>query len=66
MKELKECAMEALIKYQIGTSVGEILITCNENDEDSYLIAQAKKIIRQRYGVSLPLDYESWKVVKRF
>lgn len=57
--------MEATVRYQIENYIGEIQISCDENDENEHIIAMAKKIVRQKWGVSLPLGYESWKVVKR-
>lgn len=58
--------MLAIIKYQVATYSGEIKVNCNENDEDEYIIAKAKRILIQRYGGSLPFGFECWKVVDRF
>lgn len=58
--------MTAIIKYQIATYSGTIQINCDENDENEYLIAKAKRILTQRAGGSLPFGCESWKVVKRY
>lgn len=55
----------ATVKYQVATYVGEIQINCNENDEDEYIIAKARRIVIQKAGGSLPFGYESWKVVER-
>lgn len=56
--------MIATVKYQVATYSGEVQVNCNENDEDEYIIAKAKRIVTQRAG-SLPFGYESWKVVER-
>jgi len=57
--------MIATVKYQVATYSGEIKVICNENDEEEYIIAKAKRILIQRLGGSLPFGYESWKVVER-
>ena len=44
--------MLAIIKYQVATYSGENKVNCNENDEDKYIIAKAKRILIQRYGGS--------------
>ena len=57
--------MIATVKYQVATYSGEVQVNCNENDEDEYIIAKAKRIVTQRVGGSLPRVYESCKVVER-
>ena len=57
--------MIATVKYQVATYSGEVKVNCDENDEDEYIIAKAKRIVTQRAGGSLPFGYESWKVVER-
>lgn len=57
--------MIATVKYQVATYSGEVQVNCNENDEDDYIIAKAKRIVTQRAGGSLLFGYESWKVVER-
>lgn len=57
--------MIATVKYQVATYSGEVQVNCDENDSDDYIIAKAKRIVRQKAGGSLPLGYESWKVVER-
>jgi len=57
--------MKATVKYQIATYSGEVQVNCNENDEDEYIIAKAKRIVTQRAGGSLPFGYENWKVIGR-
>ena len=57
--------MTATVRYQVATYQGEVIVNCNENDEDEYIIAKAKRIVKQRAGGSLPFCYESWKVVER-
>ncbi len=56
--------MLATVKYQVATYSGEVKVNCSPNDEDNFIIAKAKKILRQSSG-SLPFGYESWKVVNR-
>jgi len=60
-----ENEMIATVRYQVATYSGEVQVNCNENDEDEYIIAKAKKIVTQRAGGSLPFGYESWKVIER-
>ena len=57
--------MIATVKYQVATYSGEVQVNCDENDEDEYIIAKAKRIVTQRSGGSLPFCYQSWKVVER-
>ena len=57
--------MVATVKYQVATYSGEVQVNCNENDEDEYIIAKAKRILT-RAGGFLPFGYESWKVVDRY
>jgi len=61
-----ENEMMATVKYQIATYSGEVQVNCNENDEDEYIIAKAKRIVTQKAGGSLPSGYESWKVIERY
>lgn len=57
--------MIATVKYQIATYFGEVQVNCNDNDENEYIIAKAKRIVTQRAGGSLPFGYESWEVINR-
>lgn len=57
--------MIAIVKYQVATYSGEVQVYCDENDEDEYIIAKARRIVIQKAGGSLPFGYESWKVVER-
>ena len=57
--------MIAVVKYQLATYSGTIRISCKENDEDKFIIAKAKKILRWRTG-GFPLGSESWKIIKRY
>ena len=57
--------MIATVKYQVTTYSGDVQVNCDENDEDEYIIAKAKRIVTQRSGGSLPFGYQSWKVVER-
>jgi len=57
--------MIAVVKYQLATYSGTIRISCKENDEDKFIIAKAKKILRWKTG-GFPLGSESWKIIKRY
>lgn len=57
--------MIATVKYQVAIYSGKVQVNCDENDSDEYIIFKAKRIVTQRAGGSLPLGYESWKVVER-
>lgn len=57
--------MIATVKYQVATYSGEVQVYCDENDEDEYIIAKARRIVIQKAGGFLPFGYESWKVVGR-
>lgn len=57
--------MTATVKYQVATYSGTVRVVCDENEEDEYIIARAKKILRQRSGAPLPYGYEHWKVIDR-
>jgi hypothetical protein len=57
--------MIATVKYQVATYSGEVQVNCDENDDDEFIIARAKRIVTKRSGGSLPFGYESWKVVER-
>jgi len=58
--------MIARVKYQVATYSEEVQVNCDENDSDDYIIAKAKRIVRQRAGGLLPFGYESWRVVERY
>jgi hypothetical protein len=55
--------MNATVKYNIATYSGHITVNCDENDEDEFVIGKAKQQRRNRVG-TLPLGYESWKVIQ--
>ena len=59
-----EKQITATVVYHLATYIGEIEVNCNENDEDDLVIDKAKRILRQKTG-SLPMGYESWKVIRR-
>lgn len=58
--------MTAIVKYQVASYSGEVTVNCDENDENEYIIAKAKRILTQRSGGSLPFGSESWKVIERY
>ena len=57
--------MIATVRYQVATYSGEVRVNCNENDEDEYIIAKAKRIVKQKSWRLAAFGYESWKVVER-
>ena len=61
----KLLTMRATLKYQIATYSGEIEVPCEPDEENEYIIARAKRVLKQKAGGSLPFGYESWKIVKR-
>ncbi len=58
--------MTAIVKYQIATYSGEISVNCEPDEENEYIIARAKRILRNKVGGSFPFGYESWKVIDRY
>ncbi len=56
--------MTAEVEYQIAAYSGTVHVNCNENDEDDFIIAKAKRILKNRVG-SFPMGYENWKVISR-
>lgn len=54
-----------IVKYQVATYSGEIEICCDENDENEYIIAKAKKILKRKSGGNWPFGYESFKIILR-
>ena len=59
--------MIAKVKYQIGTYSGEVDVNCNQADEDEFIIAKAKRVLRQRAGGAflVPMGVELWVVLER-
>lgn len=55
----------ATVEYQVATYKGSVEVMCDENDDEEYIIAKAKRIVINRSGGSLPLGYESWSVSDR-
>ncbi len=60
-------AQTATVKYQIATYTGEVEVYgVDENDDNDHIIARAKaQLRRQGGGCSLPMYYESWKIIER-
>ena len=56
--------MMAKVKYQIDTYAGEIIVNCGPDDEQEYIIARAKKILRNKVG-SFPPGYQNWTIIER-
>jgi hypothetical protein len=54
--------MTVTVKYQVATYSGSVTVNCDENDDNEYIIAQAKRIVRERSGGSLPYGYERWEI----
>jgi hypothetical protein len=57
----------ATVKYQMASYEGEeIVCGVDENDDNDHIIARAKGQMRRRDTMpSMPMYYESWKVVDR-
>lgn len=55
----------ATIKYQIATYSGTVEVNCLENDDNDFIIAQARKKVRRLAGGSLPFGYQSFKIINR-
>jgi hypothetical protein len=52
------------IKCQHGPYRGTINVSADENDDNETIIARAKNILRKRGDLSLPMAYESFKIVE--
>jgi len=60
--------MTATVEYSIGTYSGTIEVSCDENDDNEYIIARAKSALRRKCGASIYPSgccYEQWEVVDR-
>ena len=55
----------ATVRYHVATYSGEIHVNCNDLEEDTIVIARAKRQLRRRCGGSLPAGSQSWRVVGR-
>ncbi len=54
----------ATVKYQIATYSGTIKIPYNDDRDDDWILAKAKKILRQKSG-PFPFGFQSWKITER-
>ena len=54
----------ATVKYAIATYSGTVTVTCDENDDNDFIIAIAKRQLTREDG-PLPFGYESWKIIER-
>jgi hypothetical protein len=52
------------IKCQHGPYRGTVSVNADEHDDNETIIAKAKNILRRRGNLSLPMAYESFKIVK--
>lgn len=64
MKETNQSKMIAKVKYQVASYSGTVSVNCTENDDNDFIIAKAKNILRKQAG-QFPFGNESWKVVSR-
>lgn len=55
----------ATVDYQIATYEGTVDVMCDENDDEDFIIAKAKRIVTRSSGGSLPYGYESWNISSR-
>ena len=53
------------VKYQIATYKGTIDIMCDENDDNDFIFARARRLLTQQSGGSLPYGMQSFAVIKR-
>jgi hypothetical protein len=55
-----------VLRYQIATYSGEVVVRCNEDTESEAIKAMARWQLKNKFGgVSLPFGYESYKEVSR-
>jgi hypothetical protein len=52
------------VKCQHGPYRGTVSVSAYENDDNETVIARAKSILRKRGDLSLPMAYESFKIVE--
>jgi len=57
--------MTVIVQYNIATYEGTIEVSCNSDDDDEYIIGQAKRILRNKVG-SFPFGYQCWKIIERY
>ena len=57
--------MTAIVEYQYATYRGKISVTADENDDNKLVCAVAKRILSCKGLFTLPMAYESYKVVER-
>jgi len=55
----------ATVKIQYGCYKGTVTVSADENDVNETIIARAKAVLRQRGFLTLPMAYESYKVISR-
>jgi hypothetical protein len=54
----------ATVEYQVATYSGEIVVFCDENDDNECIEARARRQLVSRAG-PLPFGYESFRVMRR-
>ena len=55
--------MISVVKYQVATYKGELIVSHDPDDDNEQIIAKAKKKLSREAGV-LPLGYQSFKVIR--
>lgn len=57
---------KCVVRYQIDTYHGEVIVYCDANDDNDVIEAKAKRQIKQKADDSLPYGYdESYKIIER-
>lgn len=55
----------ATVHYHVATYSGDVHVNCNDLEDDTIVIARAKRQLQQRCGGSLPFGSQSWRVSER-
>jgi len=62
---MTEQRQKCIVKYQVATYSGELIVYCDSNDDIDYIIAVAKKQLRQSSGDNWPFGYASFNIIER-
>jgi len=54
----------SLVKYQVATYRGELLVIHDPDDDEELIIAKARKKLERECG-KLPFGYQSFKILKK-
>ena len=53
-----------VVKYQVATYSGEVIVYCDSNDENDVIISKARRQLKASSG-EFPFGYESFKIIER-